>query len=122
MQLNIEWRHYVKAGATCERCGDTGANLRQVLAEYAARGIAVELQETLLDQDRISESNLVLLNGIPLEQLLSGATAGESDCPSCSCLVGAQTSCRTVQCGDQTYAELTPELIRRGLEAALAAR
>ena len=115
----IEWRHYDKAGATCDRCCGTGANLVSVVAEYAQRGVAIELQETLLQFERISESNLVLINGAPLEQLLAGAT-GESECVSCSCLTGSATSCRTVQCDGETFEELTPELIRKGIEAVLA--
>jgi len=118
--LIIEWRHYDKAGATCDRCGDTGANLKQVIAEFVAKGVPIELHKTLLEADRIAESNLVLINGVALEQLLSGATVGESDCPSCGCLTGTETSCRTVQCGGETFEELTPELIRKGMEAALA--
>ena len=116
--IRIEWRHYDKAGATCDRCGDTGANLKQVIAEYAAQGVVIELQETLLNEEQISQSNLVLINGVPLEELLA-ATTGESDCPSCSCLTGTDTSCRTVQCDGEVFEELTPELIRKGIAVVL---
>ena len=118
MKLTVEWRHYDNEGATCSRCCGTGANLQAVVAEYAARGVAIELQETLLPYDRISESNLVLINGLPLEELLQGAEAGASECPSCSCLSGQETICRTVQYDGRAYEELTPELIRQGIEAA----
>lgn len=117
----LEWRHYDKGGLTCDRCGDTGANLQLVMAEYARQGVNVDLQETLLDESRISESNLVLINGVPLEELLA-ATTGTSDCKSCSCLTGSETSCRTVQCDGETFEELSPELLRRGIEAALNRR
>jgi len=116
--ITVEWRHYDKAGATCDRCSDTGANLKQVLREYAAKGMLIELQETLLDEDRISESNLVLINGVSLEELLA-AHSGVSECPSCSCLTGSATSCRTVHCDGNVYEQLTPELLRNGVEAAL---
>lgn len=118
--LRVEWRHYNKAGATCDRCGDTGVNLKQVIDEFVAKGVQIELHETLLEADRIAESNLVLINGVALEELLA-ATVGESDCPSCGCLTGTETSCRTVQCGGETFEELTPELLRKGIEAALVA-
>ncbi|MDK9717646.1 MAG: DUF2703 domain-containing protein [Trichlorobacter sp.] len=114
----MEWRHYDKAGATCDRCGYTGANLKQVIAGYAGQGVVIELQETLLNEEQISQSNLVLINGLPLEELLA-ATVGESDCPSCSCLTGSATSCRTVQCGGELFEELTPELFRKGIEVVL---
>lgn len=115
----IEWRHYDKDGLTCSRCCGTGANLNSVVAEYAARGVAIELRETLLPFERISESNLVLINGVPLEELLAGAVAGESECVSCGCLAGQATNCRTVWHEGMNYEELTPELIRQGIEAAL---
>ncbi|MDD2500134.1 MAG: DUF2703 domain-containing protein [Geobacter sp.] len=115
----IEWRHYDKDGLTCNRCCGTGANLRQVVADYAGRGVLIELQEILLPFERISESNLVLINGVPLEQLLAGVT-GESECASCGCLAGQATQCRTVECDGETFEELTPELLRRGIEAVLA--
>ena len=116
--ITIEWRHYDKAGVTCDRCGDTGANLQQVIADFARQGVKIDLQEILLDESRISESNLVLVNGLALEELLA-ATTGESDCQSCSCLTGSETSCRTVQYNGTTFEELTPELIRNGIEKAI---
>ena len=118
--ITLEWRHYDKAGATCDRCSGTGANITAVINEFAGRGISIKLQETLLSADQISESNLLLINGIPLEDLLASATAGESECLSCGCLTGTETSCRTVQCDGETYEELSPKLIRQGIEAALA--
>ena len=118
--ITMEWRHYDKEGSTCDRCSGTGASIAAVIAEFAGRGVVIELQETLLSADRISESNLLLINGVPLEELLTDGVAGESECPSCGCLTGEETSCRTVQCDGETYEELSPELIRRGIEAALA--
>jgi hypothetical protein len=119
LPIVVEWRHYDKDGLTCNRCCGTGANLRQVVVDYAGRGVLIELQEILLPFERISESNLVLINGVPLEQLLAGAT-GESECASCGCLAGQSTQCRTVEYDGETFEELTPELLRRGIEAALA--
>lgn len=120
MKLCVEWRHYAKEGATCSRCCGTGANLASVVAEYALRGVTIELQETLLPFERIAESNLVLINGVPLEELLAGAATGESECVSCGCLAGQATSCRTVEHDGAVYEELTPELLKRGIEVALA--
>lgn len=118
-KICVEWRHYDKEGSTCNRCSGTGANIAAVIKEFAERGVAIELQETLLSADRISESNLVLINNVPLEVLLSGGAVGESDCPSCSCLTGKSTSCRTVQSDGEVYEELSPELLRRGIETVL---
>lgn len=120
MGLTVEWRHYDKDGLTCNRCCGTGANLAKVVAEYNDRGIAIELRETLLPFERIEESNLVLINGVPLEELLAGAAAGSSECVSCGCLAGQSACCRTVIHEGFVYEELSEELIQRGIEAALA--
>jgi len=118
--IRVEWRHYDKGGSTCDRCSGTGTNLATVIKGFAERGVTIKLQETLLSVDQMSESNLVLINGVPLDELLTGGVVGESECPSCGCLTGEETSCRTVQCDGEVYEELSPELIRRGIEAALA--
>jgi len=118
--IRVEWRHYDKGGSTCDRCSGTGINLAAVIKEFTERGVTIELQETLLSADQMSESNLVLINGVPLDELLTGGVVGESECPSCGCLTGKKTSCRTVQCDGQIYEELSLELIRRGIEAVLA--
>lgn len=115
--LVLEWRHYGKEGQTCERCSDTGVNLATVVADYAQQGINITVQEVLLPYDRILESNLVLINGIPLEELLTGSEAGETSCDSCSCLSGQDTSCRTILYDGIVYEELAPELIRAGIQS-----
>lgn len=114
--LVLEWRHYAKEGQTCERCNDTGANLTTVVADYAQQGITITVQEVLLPYERIHESNLVLINGTPLEELLAGGAAGESSCSSCSCLSGQATSCRTVQYDGVVHEELTEALLKAGIE------
>ena len=67
----------------------------------------------------MAQSNLILFNGVPLEELLDGATADENACASCSCLTGSDTSCRTVQYGGSVYEDIPPELIRRAALKAL---
>lgn len=115
-ELNIEWRHYEKEGATCDRCAATGDSLRETVAllrrELAQHGVTVTLTETALPEERMAQSNLVLFDGIPLEELLEDAAADENPCPSCSCLTGSQTDCRTVAYRGRTYEEIPAELIR----------
>ncbi len=115
-ELDIEWRHYSKDGATCLRCSGTGANLAEAVAaltnDLARHGIRVSYRETLLPEQDMPQSNLILFNGIPLEQVLEGA-ASESSCDSCSCLSGSQTVCRTVELEGMVYEEIPEELIRR---------
>ena len=114
--LHIEWRRYTKAGSTCDRCSKTGSSLNTVVEllrdELGARGISVTLTETEVPAEEISRSNSILFNGKPLEDLLSGASAGESNCPSCSCLTGSTAACRTIEYGGTTHEDIPPELIR----------
>lgn len=121
--LTIEWRHYDKDGATCARCSATGQGLDEVIAElrdeFAPRGIRVVFVETRLAEEHMLESNIILFNGIPLEELLSGASASENACVSCSCLTGTETSCRTVEYDGKTYEEIPADLVRKAAYKAL---
>lgn len=123
--LEIEWRHYEKDGATCLRCSATGKTLQQVLAELqqelAAEGVQVHFTETKLPGSRLAESNTILFNGVPLEELLAGAGSGSSECASCACLVGNETVCRTVVYGGRSYEEIPEELIRQAAWRAAGA-
>jgi len=115
--LGIEWRHYDKGGQTCDRCAVTGLSVREVVSglsdELAEKGVNVTFTETLLPEERMSQSNLLLFNGVPLEALLENGAAGESPCPSFSSLAGSETSCRTVEYEGKTYEEIPEELIRQ---------
>ena len=118
-KLKIEWRHFETGGQTCERCGDTGAALRRVSEELErTEGVTIEYQETHLLASSIAQSNMVLFNGVPLEELLDGAEISTNECCSCSCLIGEDTECRTLLYQGKTYEDIPEELIR---EAALKA-
>ena len=117
--LSIEWRHYDKSGSTCERCSSTGATLSEVISELSreleAEGITLTFTETLLPEEEMAQSNLILINGIPLESLLDDATSSENSCHSCSCLTGKETSCRTVEQQGNVYEDIPAELIRQAV-------
>lgn len=123
-KLNIEWKHFDKDGETCVRCAGTGSNLAAVIAELrqklAGEGVEVTLTETLLSASRIEESNMILFNGIPLENLLAETAISENTCASCSCLTGEETLCRTVEFEGKTYEEIPVDLIRLAALKALS--
>lgn len=123
-KLTIEWRHFDKEGATCDRCAATGTSVREVVSELrnemAERGIEVILSEKLIPEELMAQSNMILFNGVALEDLLDDAAADKNSCPSCSCLTGAETNCRTVEYKGKTYEDIPGELIRRAAYKVLS--
>jgi len=115
-KLTIEWRHYDKEGETCSRCSATGNNLIKVIADLIEdlkqRDVEVSFIETKLTEEQMAESNLILFNDVPIEDLLTDAESSENSCTSCSCLTGTETSCRTVLYGGKAYEEIPEDLIR----------
>lgn len=103
-------------GETCTRCADTGKTLARVVGdlrrELAPHGVQVTFSETRLGPDRIGESNTVLFNGVPLDQVLSGVEVSENHCDSCSDLTGSDVCCRTVRFEGQIHGEVPRSLIR----------
>ncbi|MBN1541569.1 DUF2703 domain-containing protein, partial [candidate division KSB1 bacterium] len=91
-RLEIEWRHLEKDGNTCLRCSETGAELDTVIAQLAEdcrpKGWEIFYKETKLTPDELAQSNLILLNGIPIENILPNSRAAQSLCPSCCDFTG----------------------------------
>lgn len=115
--LDIEWRHLEKDGRTCLRCSDTLQSLQQVVSrlatECAPRGVTITYRETKLPLEQLSQSNLILFDGVPLESVLPGAVASESECLSCGDLCGQPSFCRTVTVGGHTFEAIPATLIRQ---------
>ena len=122
--LEIEWRHLEKDGRTCLRCSDTLQSLQQVVSQLAAecapRGVTIAYRETRLSREQLPQSNLILFNGVPLESVLPGAAASESECQSCGDLCGQPSLCRTVTVGGQTFEAIPATLIRQAACAVVA--
>jgi hypothetical protein len=72
----------------------------------------VRLRETLLTNREIGESNMILLNGTPIEELLPGARASENCCASCGDLLGVPVLCRTLERDGRTYGAIPAAMIR----------
>lgn len=122
--LTVEWRHIGEnVDTTCVRCGATGQTLADVVDTIrpmlSARRIRVKVVETVLPPERIAESNVILFNGMPIEELLDDVQVEMTPCASCSCITGTDdVECRAITCGDETYEALPADLIR---QAALKA-
>jgi len=115
--FEIEWRHLGKDGRTCLRCSDTLQSLQQVVtqlaAECAPHGVNIAYRETKLSPKQLSQSNLILFNGVPLESVLPNAFASENECLSCGDLCGQPSFCRTVSVGGHTFEAIRATLIRQ---------
>lgn len=117
--LHIEWRHLDIEKGTCIRCSKTGKTLNQFITklkkELKPKGVDIIFKETKLSEKDIQQSNMVLVNNRPLEQILSNAKKDENYCSSCTCLTGNETYCRTIQYEGITYEEIPEELIRKAV-------
>lgn len=117
-KLTIEWKHYDKEGETCTRCNNTGENIKRALVNISTdpkfKGIKIIYKETKLEASQMSESNIVLVNGQLLEDILN-ATASENHCHSCTCLAGKDTDCRTINLNDKIYEDIPEKLIIRAI-------
>lgn len=114
-KLIIEWKHLDIEGETCDRCYDTGENLVQEVKRLnrtlQPKGIEVELIETKLDNTQIRESNMILFNGVPIENILD-IKITENYCDSCTALLGRETFCRMVTYEGNDYEDIPAKAIR----------
>lgn len=115
----LEWFHLDVGGQTCERCSDTGDEIKAIVSKLAnecrSKGVKVELKETLLAPDKIDRSNLITINGEPIENVLSGTQASTSSCESCADLTGQKAQCRTLVHFGQVHETVPQQLIREAI-------
>ncbi len=114
--VEVEWMHLDKEGNTCNRCDNTGKEVREIVSrlniECAPQSVKVKLHETKLTELEIENSNLILINGTPLEDLIPNARASDSSCSSCGEITGKEESCRTIVQFDSVYETIPQRLIR----------
>lgn len=115
-KLKIEWMHLDVKGETCDRCYDTGENLtaevKRLSRALQKYNIEVEYVETKLDKTQIPQSNKILFNDVPIENILDIKVA-ENFCDSCSELLGDVTYCRTIEFDGNEYEEIPAKAIRQ---------
>ena len=117
--VTVEWRHLDKEGKTCDRCTQTGEGIAELIQhlreECKAKGVEILFTETKMSETEIGQSNLILINGVPLETVLSQTTASKSSCCSCGELTGKEESCRTIVRHGQVYETIPREFIREAI-------
>lgn len=115
--LTIEWKHLDVEGDTCNRCYDTGENLVQEIKRLnrtlQQQDITVELIETKLDDTQIPQSNMLLFNGVAIEDILD-IEVSENFCDSCTELLGtgSRIYCRTITYEGNEYEDIPAKAIR----------
>lgn len=116
--LEIEWRHLELGGITCDRCTDTGTNLRKVIEQlrggHLLDTVDLGFKETILSPDQIDRSNAVLINGIPVERILE-ADVTFTECSCCSDLIGEPACCRAVTTGQDIFEAIPEEMLRAAI-------
>lgn len=119
-KLTIEWKHFDKEGRTCDRCSGTRDNLMKAIEEIKKElkpEVDIIFKETKLTQDRMSESNEVIIGGTNIEDLIPGVVSGENECPSCSTLIDGSFGCRcrTLVDKEDVMEEIPAEIIKKAV-------
>ncbi|OPZ45064.1 MAG: hypothetical protein BWY93_00031 [Euryarchaeota archaeon ADurb.BinA087] len=85
-RLHIEWRHLDLGQSFCGHCSDTGVNLWEVITtlgqEHLLDGVELELENIILPPEQFEESNVVLINGVPVEEIV-GTEVPFPGCTDC---------------------------------------
>ena len=122
LNINIKWQRLVAKGETCPRCESTEQELSKAINKLQQVLSPLEIKVTLEKEEiNISEfeqdplqSNRILINDQPIENLLKGKV-GQSPC----CEVCGPSDCRTMEIDGQIYETIPSELIiQAGLIAA----
>ena len=115
----VEWKHLERNGRTCDRCHDTGANLRAVVRKLntslRSQRVRFRVKETLLKPDRLEESNSIIIDGQPLEALLPATRVTSTECGSCGELLGQATDCRALTRDGKTHETIPADMIQDAL-------
>lgn len=115
----IEWHYFSKNGKTCDRCQGTKNNLdsaiKELRSELKPKGIGLDFIKKELPKNQISESNIILIDGIPIEKIIPNTNKGESECCSCGDLCGKPTDCRTVNQNGLVFEEIPTALIKEAV-------
>lgn len=114
-KLIIEWKHVEVEGETCDRCYDTGENLaneiKRLNRALNPKGFEVSLKETKLGGEQVHHSNVLLFNGVSIEEILN-IQVSNNYCESCSTLLNTDTYCRTVVYDGNEYEDIPAKAIR----------
>ncbi len=114
--VEIEWMHLDKNGNTCKRCKDTKEEIKKVISylnvKCASSGIKINFLETKLSESEIKNSNLILINGIPLENIIPNTQVSSNNCTSCREITQKKELCRTIVQHNSIYEVIPQKMIQ----------
>jgi hypothetical protein len=120
--LKIKWQRLLIDDQTCQRCGATEAEIEKAFKSLKQSlnpmGIEVVLEKSAIKHADFvknpSKSNLILIDGRPLEDWLEALTGQSPCCGPCG-----DAECRTMETQGKIYETIPAELIiKAGLKAA----
>lgn len=118
-RIVVEWKHLDKDGQTCDRCAETGVGVVETVqalqAECLGKGVEIVFRETLLAVAEIDQSNLILIDGVPIEDILPETKVSTSCCCSCGDLTGQEESCRTIVRFGTVHEAIPAQFIREAI-------
>ena len=123
--VHIEWKHYVKDGKTCTRCSLTGHNLHQAIKffeeKFKKQDIKFILKESALNEKEINQSNSLIINGLPIEEILKEDLSVKSNhCQSCSCFAGKRTNCKAISYSGKDFDEIPQDVIKEAISIMIS--
>ena len=126
MTIIIEWYCYEKNGRSCDRCNESRRAIQRAVERVSIslqeRGFGVELREHKLDDDRIDQSNMVIINGHDLVSLLKEREGIFSYCRSCTEITGKPSECRTFIYRSRAYEGVPEDMVVEGILLAAGLR
>ncbi|MDD1718412.1 MAG: DUF2703 domain-containing protein [Methanoregulaceae archaeon] len=113
-EVVVEWRHSPGEDDCCIRCEETGKDFHELLRDLhpalLSEGIQVRVVESIADPAQ-GQVNRLLLNGVPVENLVGEAARAQGWCSSRRCEKPALAFTETLQDGKRC--EVVPELLLR---------
>ncbi len=122
--ITVEWQRLVdEKGDTCDRCNKTYLNLERVIDElkpaFKNFGIELEFEKKAISIEEFNKnslsSNVILIDGTPLEKLLD-LKIGQSPC----CGPCGDNECRTIIDDDGVKEEVEERYILKALLKTIA--
>jgi hypothetical protein len=119
--LLIEWKHARGNAETCIRSADTGKTFPQIIDEIRPllEGDGISVQVNRLDLSGEQTRDIVLLNSIPLEDLIAMAGSGQTYCRSTKCMQVGEDYPRFIATSEGICMEAPEILFRKAVLLAL---